>query len=46
MSPFIVDCHIDSASYPQAVSQILAWGKQHDSRSVYAANLHMLLEKR
>lgn len=42
----ILQVKVDSTSYAQAVSQILAWGKQYDSRSVYAANLHMLLEKR
>jgi N-acetylglucosaminyldiphosphoundecaprenol N-acetyl-beta-D-mannosaminyltransferase len=40
----ILDISIQTVSYAVSVSQILVWANHNDSRSVYAANVHMLME--
>jgi N-acetylglucosaminyldiphosphoundecaprenol N-acetyl-beta-D-mannosaminyltransferase len=40
----ILHVKIKATSYAQAISQILEWVHGHESRSVYAANVHMLME--
>lgn len=44
MSLTILDTRVDPNSYLQAVDQILLWAQGRESRSVYAANVHMLME--
>jgi len=44
MSLTILSSRIDNISYLQAVAQIISWTHQNGSRSVYAANVHMLME--
>ena len=44
MSLTILDCSISPTSYVDSVSQILLWAQQGESRSVFAANVHMLME--
>ena len=40
----ILGMRIDSTSYGEAVSSILAWAKSRQSRYVCAANVHMVME--
>jgi N-acetylglucosaminyldiphosphoundecaprenol N-acetyl-beta-D-mannosaminyltransferase len=42
--PTILSSRIDPSSYPEAVAQIIHWTKRGESRSVYAANVHMVME--
>ena len=44
MNPYILSSHIDPTSYTQAVSQIIAWANRGEYHSVFAANVHMLME--
>ena len=44
MSRFILGSSISTTSYSSAVEQIRAWTRQNESRSVYAANVHMVME--
>jgi N-acetylglucosaminyldiphosphoundecaprenol N-acetyl-beta-D-mannosaminyltransferase len=44
MSSSILALHIDPTSYVIAVTQIIGWAKQGESRSVFAANVHMVME--
>ena len=40
----ILFSHIDITSYSEASNQIIEWAKKGESRSIYAANVHMLME--
>lgn len=44
MSQKILGSSICTTSYPEAVEQIIGWAAAGESRSVYAANVHMLME--
>lgn len=44
MSHFLLGMKLDTTSYSQAVFQIIAWTKMEESRSVFAANVHMAME--
>ena len=44
MSLVILSSQIDLTSYSKAVAQIIFWAHHNGSRSVYAANVHMLME--
>ena len=44
MSPIILSSRIDPTSYTQAVAQIIEWANRGESRTVYAANVHMVME--
>jgi N-acetylglucosaminyldiphosphoundecaprenol N-acetyl-beta-D-mannosaminyltransferase len=44
MSLFNFSISIDATSYAFAVEQIMGWARQNESRSVYAANVHMVME--
>lgn len=40
----ILETDVNNTSYAVAVGQILAWARAGESRSVYAANVHMVME--
>lgn len=42
--PNILGCRVDSTSYAQAVAQTLQWARDGESRCVYVANVHMVME--
>jgi N-acetylglucosaminyldiphosphoundecaprenol N-acetyl-beta-D-mannosaminyltransferase len=42
----IIGIHLDSTIYSLATKMILGWSFQHESRIVFAANVHMLMEAR
>jgi bacterial polymer biosynthesis proteins, WecB/TagA/CpsF family len=44
MQQRILFTKVECTSYSAATAQILDWARQHESRSVYAANVHMLME--
>jgi N-acetylglucosaminyldiphosphoundecaprenol N-acetyl-beta-D-mannosaminyltransferase len=43
-SRYILDTRIDATSYSSASRQILAWARAHETRSVFCANVHMVME--
>lgn len=40
----IVGMRVDVTSYADATQRIIAWAQQHESKSVFAANVHMAME--
>jgi N-acetylglucosaminyldiphosphoundecaprenol N-acetyl-beta-D-mannosaminyltransferase len=40
----ILSTNITSTSYTEVVEQTISWAKRGESRSIYAANVHMLME--
>lgn len=42
-TPAILSTHIHPTSYAEAVARVLAWAREGESRSVYAANVHMVM---
>ena len=40
----IIGLRIDLTSYKDSVAKIINWSRQNESRSVYAANVHMIME--
>jgi N-acetylglucosaminyldiphosphoundecaprenol N-acetyl-beta-D-mannosaminyltransferase len=40
----IVGMRVDITSYADATKRIIAWAQQHQSRSVFASNVHMTME--
>ncbi len=40
----IVGMRVDITSYVGATQKIIAWAQQHESKSVFAANVHMTME--
>ena len=44
MKNMIIGSRVDPISYAQATHQIIGWAKQHESRYVCVANVHMLME--
>jgi N-acetylglucosaminyldiphosphoundecaprenol N-acetyl-beta-D-mannosaminyltransferase len=43
-SRYILDTRIDASSYADASRQILAWARARETRSVFCANVHMIME--
>ncbi len=43
-SPTILGTRVDATSYPQAITIIMNWAKSGESRCVYCANVHMVME--
>ena len=41
---FAVGTRIDGTSYADATERVILWTKASESRSVYAANVHMVME--
>ena len=44
MKTKILNVLVHNVSYVDSVAQILDWAERHESRSVFAANVHMLME--
>jgi N-acetylglucosaminyldiphosphoundecaprenol N-acetyl-beta-D-mannosaminyltransferase len=43
-SRYILDTRIDATSYAAASRQVLAWARAGETRSVFCANVHMVME--
>lgn len=43
-SGYILDTRIDASSYAEASRHILAWARVRETRSVFCANVHMIME--
>ncbi len=44
MNAFILGMRVDTVSYESATDYIISWAKSRESRVVYAANVHMVME--
>ena len=40
----ILGSRVDPTSYEQAVQQVITWARDHESRYVCVANVHVIME--